>query len=155
MQDLFKQVLRVQDRTIPTVKEHLKSMACRWPRKMQWSVSTRLHFSWSTSTALFMIKTAFFTTYRSKITKCIWRQSWDHNSKMKEEKIYLPPGFEPWSPGTESQCSTYELCWPPLALKKFRRSWGALISKNLFLVWLKIVTCPVSCKSTNTKTVSF
>ena len=41
------------------------------------------------------------------------RQSWDYNSKMKEKIISPPQGFEPWSPWTESQCTTNELCWPP------------------------------------------
>ena len=35
-----------------------------------------------------------------------------HNSKLKEGFFSPPPGFEPWSPGTWSQCATNQLCWP-------------------------------------------
>ena len=35
---------------------------------------------------------------------------------MKEKNISHSTGFAPWSPGTESQCATKELCWPPLLL---------------------------------------
>ena len=30
-------------------------------------------------------------------------------SKTKNENYTLPQGFEPWSPGTKSQCTTNEL----------------------------------------------
>ena len=30
----------------------------------------------------------------------------NHDSTTKEANFSPPPGFEPWSPGTESQCTT-------------------------------------------------
>ena len=37
------------------------------------------------------------------------RQSLDPNSKRKEKNFSPPSGFDPWSPGTESQCASHEL----------------------------------------------
>ena len=40
-------------------------------------------------------------------------QTWhNHEFKITTQKkdFFLPQGLEPWSPGTESQCATYELC---------------------------------------------
>ena len=70
-----------------------------------------------------------FSAFSAKI---IWKWSlseivgnflsfWDCHPKEKDDKFSPPPGLEPGSPATTSQCATNEHCWPPNQHKLSRK----------------------------------
>ena len=58
-------------------------------------------------------------------------------SNIKNKRCIFSPstGFELWSPGTESQCTTNELCWPPFD--------NPISGKNIIQIDAKMPLYPV------------
>ena len=103
-------------------------------------MSTAIFTNWIQNLLLYSFHGCLFAVMLEKVIVTVrWnvyelslRQSWHHNSKAKEEKVFFPTGIWTMVPVTNSQCATNKICLP--LIKIVCVSCSYLVKENCVVV---------------------